>query len=78
MTLEYYNELSPIFDVPNDVVLHIEDIADLVGMHPESVRRWCREGKMASYCFGNKYIIIGQDFKNFMKASRVKPKWTRE
>jgi excisionase family DNA binding protein len=75
---EYDYELSPLFDVPDDVVLHIEDIADLIGMHSESVRRWCRDGKMASYCFGNKYIITGLDFKAFMKASRVKPKWARE
>lgn len=78
MENENYQELSPLFDVPDDVILHIEDIADLVGMHPESVRRWCRDGKMVSYCFGNKYIVVGQDFKSFMKASRIKPRWAQE
>jgi excisionase family DNA binding protein len=70
-------ELHPIFEVPDDSVLHIEDIAELTRMHKESVRRWCREGKMTSYCFGNKYLITGKDFKEFMKKSRVTPRWAR-
>jgi excisionase family DNA binding protein len=76
--MEKHVDLSPLFNIPDDVVMHIEDIAELTGMHQESVRRWCRDGKMASYCFGNRYIVTGHDFKDFMKASRVKPKWTRE
>lgn len=68
-------KLNSIFDVPNDTVLHIEDIAKLVNMHEESVRRWCRSGKLPSYNFGNKYIVVGSDFKSFMKSSRVKSRW---
>jgi excisionase family DNA binding protein len=67
-----------IFDVPDDTVLRIEDIAQLTSMHPESVRRWCREGKLSCYCFGKKYIIVGEDFKRFMIQSKVTPRWARE
>lgn len=71
-------ELDLIFDVPDEMILHPEDISKLVGMHVESVRRWCREGKLESYCFGNKYIIVGEKFKEFMVRSKVKAYWEKE
>lgn len=71
------NDIHPIFDVPDDVILRVEDIAEMTAMHPESVRRWCRQGKLTSYCFGNKYIVTGEDFKEFMRKSKVKPQWER-
>ncbi|CAM4026867.1 helix-turn-helix domain-containing protein [Paenibacillus alkaliterrae] len=68
-------KIHKIFDVEDDAVLHVEDIADITKMHVESVRRWCRSGKLQSYNFGNKYIVVGSDFKNFMKQSMVKSRW---
>lgn len=68
-------EIHKIFDVQDDAVLHVEDIAVLVNMHVESVRRWCRTGKLPSYNFGNKYIVLGSDFKEFMRIAKVKPRW---
>jgi hypothetical protein len=68
-------ELHEIFNVEDDAVLHVEDIADMTKMHVESVRRWCRSGKLLSYNFGNKYIVVGSDFKEFMIRSKVKPRW---
>ena len=69
------NNIHEIFNVPDEKILHPEDIAAMVNMHVESVRRWCRQGKLASYSFGNKYIIIGSDFKQFMRNSKVKLRW---
>jgi hypothetical protein len=68
-------KIHNIFNVEDDSVLHVEDIAHITKMHVESVRRWCRSGKLQSYNFGNKYIVVGSDFKNFMKMSMVKPRW---
>ncbi|PLT31975.1 helix-turn-helix domain-containing protein [Bacillus sp. V5-8f] len=62
--------LHSIFNVPDDAVLHAEDIAEMVHMHVESVRRWCRKGKLRSYNFGNKYIVVGSDFKDFTRQSK--------
>ncbi len=70
-------KIHEIFELPDEEILNPEDIAVLVGMHVESVRRWCRQGKLPSYCFGNKYIIVGEDFKIFMKRSKVTPRWER-
>jgi cytochrome b subunit of formate dehydrogenase len=67
--------IHKIFEVADDAVLHAEDIARITNMHVESVRRWCRSGKLTSYNFGNKYIVVGSDFKNFMKLSKVQSRW---
>lgn len=72
------DEIHPIFNVPDEAILQAEEIAELLGFHVESVRRWCRQGKLHSYSFGNKYIIVGEDFKEFIKQAKTKPKWEKE
>ncbi|MGR3765258.1 helix-turn-helix domain-containing protein [Rossellomorea sp. NS-SX7] len=68
---EFEIELHPMFaTIEDDLVMHPEEIAKMLGMSTESVRRWCRSGKLSSYNFGGKYIIIGDDFKKFMRKSR--------
>jgi excisionase family DNA binding protein len=70
---EFEVDIHPIFaDIEDDAVLQPEEIAKMLCMSPESVRRWCRQGKLASYNFGGKYIIVGDDFKRYMKQSRKK------
>ncbi|MEK3977889.1 helix-turn-helix domain-containing protein [Psychrobacillus sp. FSL K6-2836] len=71
------NNIHDIFNLPDEEILHPEDIALMINMHVESVRRWCRQGKLPSYNFGNKYVIVGEDFKTFMKRSKVKARWER-
>lgn len=73
-----WNEVHQLFDVDDYEILHVEEIAQLTKMHVESVRRWCRQGKLPAYQFGGKFIVAGSDFKEFMKRSRVKPKWLQE
>ncbi|MGE8205859.1 helix-turn-helix domain-containing protein [Heyndrickxia sp. NPDC080065] len=71
-------KLHGIFDLPDETILHPEEISELINMHVESVRRWCRNGKLPSYSFGGKYIIVGEDFKEFMMKAKVEPHWSRE
>lgn len=78
MCNEESNSIHHIFQVPDETVLTPEDIAILVNMHVESVRRWCRNGKLPSYSFGSKYIILGEDFKKFMTRAKSKKSWDRE
>ncbi|OIK15389.1 hypothetical protein BIV60_09555 [Bacillus sp. MUM 116] len=70
-----YNEINKMFKVDCDAILHVETIAEMVGMTQETVRAWCRSGKLPSYQFGKKYVVTGEDFMEFMKLSRVKPHW---
>ncbi|MGX9134969.1 helix-turn-helix domain-containing protein [Rummeliibacillus sp. JY-2-4R] len=67
-----------LFEIEDFEILHVEEIAQLTKMHVESVRRWCRSGKLPSYQFGGKFIVTGSDFKDFIKRSKVKPKWLQE
>lgn len=73
-----WRDIHPIFQVDDNEILHVEEIAKLTKMHTESVRRWCRSGKLPSYQFGGKFIVTGNDFKDFMSRSRVKPRWLQQ
>ncbi|NRD80144.1 helix-turn-helix domain-containing protein [Bacillus sp. BRMEA1] len=64
-----YN-IHSIFEVADDAVLTPEEISEIVGFHSETVRRWCRSGKLDCYNFGGKYVIVGSEFKAFMERSR--------
>lgn len=68
-------KLHDVFSVLDEEILHLEDIAQMTNMHIESVRRWCRRGKLPSYNFGKKYIVVGSDFKEFMRKSKSKSRW---
>ena len=75
----YETELAPpIKAIPDDGVLTPNDVADLIGLSVRQVRRYCESGKIRSYCFGNKYVIYGSDFKEFMTENQVKPSSIRE
>jgi excisionase family DNA binding protein len=63
-------KLHPIFNVSDDMVLNPEIISEMLGLGAPAVRNWCRSGKLPSYSFGGKYIIVGSDFKEFMKKSK--------
>lgn len=78
LKIEWNDDIHAIFKVDDNEVLHIEEIAKLTKMNEESVRRWCRKGLLASYRFGGKYIVMGSDFKEFMKRSKVKARWVQQ
>jgi excisionase family DNA binding protein len=40
-----------------DKMLTVTDVADLLNVHPGTVRRWEREGQLRSHRFGPKGII---------------------
>jgi excisionase family DNA binding protein len=65
-------DIHKIFEVHDEAVLTPEEIANRIGFHIETVRRWCRDGKLDCYSFGGKYVIVGSDFKSFMHRSRKK------
>lgn len=82
MQLNYENEkrfgFKPelndnISSIPDDSVLTPDDIGQLIGISPRTARRYCEQGRIPSYCFNRKYIVYGNDFKNFMKKCFVRP-----
>lgn len=63
--------------IPDDWVLTPNDVANLTGMSAITIRRWCREGKIPSYQFQRKYVITGNEFKKFLKRSKIQSKFIR-
>ena len=49
----------------------VQDIAKMLQVHPESIRRWIREGKLKSIHLGGKYIRIShEDLQAFIINQR--------
>ncbi|MFS0667194.1 helix-turn-helix domain-containing protein [Peribacillus frigoritolerans] len=64
--------------IPDANILSPEEIAGYIGMSVRQVRRYCEQGIIKSYCFGRKYIVYGNDFKEFMSNSQVRSASARE
>ena len=56
---EYYRVIA------DERVLTPEEISSAIGVHTETVRRWCRDGKIHSESFGH-YKIKGIELKRFL------------
>lgn len=77
--LGFEQEIHSLFlSIDDEKVMNAEEVSELLKVHPESVRRWCRNGKLPSYNFGGKYVIMGDEFKEFVKKARIQPKWQSE
>lgn len=58
--------LPPYFYLIDDEGMYSPgEIAELISVSHETVRRWCRGGKITTYGIGH-YKIQGSDFKQFM------------
>ncbi|WP_433743291.1 helix-turn-helix domain-containing protein [Falsibacillus pallidus] len=69
--------IHPLFtNISDEEPLSPEKISEMLGISKETVRRWCRSGKLENYNFGGKYVIIGSDFKYFMKKSKSRKSFT--
>lgn len=65
-----YDELekfSVIHAIDNDIILSPSNIARLIGVHEETVRRWCRSGYLKCLSPFGRYKIRGVDFKDFAR-----------
>lgn len=72
-------KIHPIFEeIDDNTALTPDEVAQLIGMHSETVRAWCRNGDIVNYQFRGKYMIIGSDFKDFMRKSIKRGKKKKE
>jgi excisionase family DNA binding protein len=63
--------LNKKFDqLPDEATLTPQDIALLLNLSKETIRRWCRTGKLPAYSWGGKYAVCSSDFKEFMRNSK--------
>ena len=50
----------------------VADVADLLRVHPVTVRRWIREGRLRAWRLGpgkDRFRVMAEDLRNFMAAS---------
>jgi len=64
--------LGKIDFLPDEAILSPKDIAELLGRSKETIRRWCREGKLEAFGSGGYYMIKGWQFKKFMRKSHTR------
>lgn len=50
-----------------ETTLSVEEVAVYVGVGEETVRRWCRSGKMGHYKVGNLFRIKSSDLHTFLE-----------
>lgn len=59
--------LPRIFEfLDDDLYLTPKDISELIGVHPETVRRWCRSKKLRIIAPTGHFKILGKDLKDFL------------
>ncbi|MDR7237309.1 helix-turn-helix domain-containing protein [Neobacillus drentensis] len=55
--------------IEDERVMSPEEISKMLNISKETVRRWCRTGKLPNLNCGGKYMIIGSDFKELLRTS---------
>lgn len=69
-TVDLLAEINPYFKaIPDEAVFSPEQVAQILNKSAETIRRWCRQQKLPSYCQGA-YVILGNDLKQFLIQSR--------
>jgi excisionase family DNA binding protein len=59
-------------------MLSVEEIADELGVNPETVRIWIRSGELVAYNIGKGYRISRADLEDFIKRRRTDYKRQRD
>ena len=61
-----------------DKMLSVEDIADELGVNPETVRVWIRSGELVALSIGKGYRISRADLDDFIRRRRTDYKKQRD
>jgi excisionase family DNA binding protein len=61
-----------------DKMLSVEEIADELGVNPETVRVWIRSGELVALSIGKGYRISRDDLNEFIRRRRTDYKKRRD
>ncbi len=61
-----------------DKMLSVEDVADELGVNPETVRVWIRSGELVALSIGKGYRISRADLDDFIRRRRTDYRKRRE
>jgi excisionase family DNA binding protein len=51
--------------------LTVEEVAELMGVHPETVRRWVRDGRLQAMRWGDRLRFKPEAIRKFQEACQV-------
>jgi excisionase family DNA binding protein len=60
-------------DVDNGSLYSVRDVADRLGVHPETIRRLIHDGRLDAVRVGRVLRIDGRAVAGFVERQRVKP-----
>jgi hypothetical protein len=63
---EILNRFPIISNIDDEIILTVKNISNIIQVHEETVRRWCRKGYVKTVSPFGKYKIRGVDFKTFV------------
>ena len=58
-------------------LIDTKTLADFMGVNEDTVRRYCRSGKIPCVKFGNEYRVKEEDYESFVASRIYKPKVNR-
>jgi excisionase family DNA binding protein len=61
-----------------DKMLSVEDVANELGVNPETVRVWIRSGELVAFSIGKGYRISRVDLDDFIRRRRTDYKKRRD
>jgi excisionase family DNA binding protein len=65
--------LSHVLDVDTNALYSVRQVADRLGVHPETVRRLIHDGRLEAVRVGRVLRVDGRAFAGFVAQQRVKP-----
>ena len=63
--------------MPEEELLSVEQVAELLGLHVRTVRAWVREGRLKATRPGKQYVIARQDLEALLGRPLSKPEPVR-
>jgi excisionase family DNA binding protein len=65
--------LRPVLDVDTTSLYSVRQVADRLGVHPETVRRLIHDGRLDAVRVGRVLRVDGVAFAGFVARQRIKP-----
>jgi excisionase family DNA binding protein len=66
--------LRNVLTMPDERVYTIDEIAEWLGFHRNTVRKWIVKGDLVAHQFGKEYRIKQSDIDDFMRRRQLKPR----
>jgi excisionase family DNA binding protein len=63
--------------MPSETYYTLKEAAELLKLHPQTLRRWIRQGKLSAKCFGKQLRIRCEDLEQITRPARQETQGSR-